>query len=74
MSERFSQGREERNDKYVKETKTGYTILFSLSSERMMLFPDRPLSRNIYQSEFGFETVESKKQMCSHLPEKLYIL
>lgn len=37
----------------------------------MMLFPDRPLKGSIYQSDLGFETVESKKRMNYHLPEKL---
>lgn len=36
-----------------------------------MLFPDRPFSKSIYQSDFAFETVGSKKQMSSHLPEQL---
>jgi len=42
-----------------------------MHSERMMIFPDRLVSRSIYQCEFGFEMVGSKKQLRSHLPEKL---
>lgn len=42
---------------------------FCLSPLRMMLFPDRPLSRGIYLSDLGVETVEGKKEMDSHLPE-----